>query len=77
MFFTARIRQIINVEQEHILPGQVPSWTPNGLKRQWFTRLEYLARSPYEVLLILSACLWGRSNVELRSGATGGGGGVS
>lgn len=32
-----------------MLPGEVPSWTPNGIKRQWFTRLEYLSRSPYEV----------------------------
>lgn len=42
--------QIINVEQEHLLPGKVPSWTPQGIKRQWLTRLAYLSRSPYEVI---------------------------
>eukprot|EP00903_Cladosiphon_okamuranus_P014188 g13183.t1 len=46
---------VINVEQEHLLPGEVPSWTPQGLKRQWLTRLEYLSRSPYEVTLALDS----------------------
>ncbi|CAN0408621.1 unnamed protein product [Laminaria digitata] len=38
-----------------MLPGEVPSWTPNGIKRQWFTRLQYLSRSPYEVTLALDS----------------------
>eukprot|EP00752_Nemacystus_decipiens_P009993 g8910.t1 len=46
---------IINVEQEHLLPGKVPSWTPHGIKRQWLTRLAYLSQSPYEVTLALDS----------------------
>ena len=45
--------QVINVEEKHMLPGEVPSWTPKGFKREWFTRLQYLSRSPYEVTLLL------------------------
>lgn len=47
------IIQVINVEEKDMLPGEVPSWTPNGFKREWFTRLQYLSRSPYEVTLRL------------------------
>lgn len=45
------MEQVINVKQEHLLPGEVPAWTPSGIKRQWLTRLEYFAHSPYEVIV--------------------------
>eukprot|EP00904_Undaria_pinnatifida_P006647 jgi/Undpi1/3111/HiC_scaffold_15.g06485.m1 len=49
---------VLNVEEDHMLPGEVPSWTPNGIKRQWFTRLEYLSRSPYEGPKVLAPHNW-------------------
>ena len=53
--------QILNVDEEDVLPGEVPSWTPNGFKREWFTRLQYLSRSPYEVTLLRLVNRWGWS----------------
>ncbi|CAM9493774.1 unnamed protein product, partial [Hapterophycus canaliculatus] len=58
---------IMHVDEEDLLPGQVPSWTPNGLARQWLTRLEYLSRSPYKVTLALDSqalcCASGVNNI--------------
>ncbi|CAM9340283.1 unnamed protein product [Ectocarpus fasciculatus] len=46
---------VVNVEQKLLYSGTVQSWNPNGVSRQWLTRLEYLARSPYETTLALDS----------------------
>ncbi|CAM9466319.1 unnamed protein product [Ectocarpus sp. 12 AP-2014] len=46
---------IVHVEEKHLYRGKQQSWGPKGLARQWFTRLEYISRSPYEVTLALDS----------------------
>lgn len=41
--------KVINIDEEHLHAGKVQAWGPKGVSRQWLTRLEYLARSPYQV----------------------------
>ncbi|CAM9384105.1 unnamed protein product [Ectocarpus sp. 6 AP-2014] len=46
---------VVNVEEKLLYSGTVQSWNPNGVSRQWLTRLEYLARSPYQTTLALDS----------------------
>lgn len=45
-----RSTQVINIEPEYMLEGRVQAWNPTTGPRQWLTRIEYLGRSPYEVI---------------------------
>ncbi|CAN0082166.1 unnamed protein product [Scytosiphon promiscuus] len=46
---------VINVDRKYLYSGKVQSWTPQGVSRQWLTRLEYLSCSPYNVTLALDS----------------------
>ncbi|CBN75387.1 hypothetical protein Esi_0090_0076 [Ectocarpus siliculosus] len=49
---------VVNVEEKLLYSGTVQSWNPNGVSRQWLTRLEYLARSPYQNPDLLAPHNW-------------------
>ncbi|CAN0082029.1 unnamed protein product [Scytosiphon promiscuus] len=46
---------VIHVEKQYLYPGRLHSWTTSNIRRQWLTRLEYLACSPYNVTLALDS----------------------